>query len=299
MPLTTTSPSLVTYQDALQWAEKEMVNAQVYFGHGTDNAWDEAVALLLYAADLTYDCDVGLLQEKISTVVADRFIALVKRRIEERKPAAYLVGKAWFAGLEFYSDERALVPRSPIAELILRNFQPWLSEPPESVLDLCCGSGCIGIAAAVQFPDSRLVLTDLSQDALDLAKKNVQGYQLDNDTDIVQGDLFSALAGQTFDLILSNPPYVDKEDLAGMPQEYLHEPAMGLGSGDDGLDITRRILSQAANYLTDNGILIVEVGNSWEALEAAYPKVPFVWMEMAQGGHGVFMLHKSDLISCF
>jgi len=188
------------------------------------------------------------------------------------------------------------VPRSPIGELIQKKFQPWLAQEPARILDLCTGSGCIGIACAYAFPDAEVQLSDISFDALEVAEENIQQHSLEERVFAIQSDLFANLGGQQFDLIVSNPPYVDADDLASMPAEYHAEPEIGLGSGEDGLEFTRRLLREASDYLTDDGVLIVEVGNSWVALEEAYPDLPFTWIEFERGGHGVFMLRKTDLL---
>lgn len=205
-------------------------------------------------------------------------------------PTAYLLGEAWFCGLPFVVDERVLVPRSPIAELIDRHFAPWLPSEPARVLDLCTGSGCIGIACAYEFPEAEVVLADLSFDALEVANQNIERHGLEERVYCVQGDGFAGLPGQRFDLIVSNPPYVDAEDFADMPAEYQHEPAMGLACGDDGLDLVRRMLAEAADHLSERGLLIVEVGNSQVHVEALYPEVDFTWLDFQNGGHGVFLL---------
>jgi len=206
------------------------------------------------------------------------------------------LGRAWFAGLEFLCDRRAIIPRSPIAELILHGFRPWYNGPaPGHILDLCCGGGCIGLAAAYQFPDARVDLLDVDSGALDLARENAEQLGLQGRVTLIESDLFEALADTRYDLILSNPPYVDAADLAAMPAEFHHEPKDALGSGADGLDLTRRILSCAHPFLAASGLLIVEVGNSWAALEQAYPKVPFTWVEFEHGGDGVFALTAQEL----
>ena len=282
--------------DLLHWAEQCFENAGLYFGHGTDNAWDEAVMLVLHGMQLPLDSSPEVLSLTVAPEQLQTIRQLVERRVNERLPAAYLTHEAWFAGLPFYVDERVLVPRSPLAELIERSFSPWLLSPPKRILDLCTGSGCIGIACAARFPDAEVVLSDISSDALAVANRNINTYDLDSRVKPIESDLFSSLSGQKFDLIISNPPYVDAADLAGMPAEYQHEPEIGLGSGDDGLDFTRRLLEQAADYLTEDGVLITEVGNSWEALDDAYPLLPFTWLEFERGGHGVFMLFRRDLV---
>mgnify|MGYP006198534003 CR=1 FL=1 len=212
------------------------------------------------------------------------------RRIEERVPTAYLLGEAWFCGLPFIVDQRVLIPRSPIAELIEQHFEPWLALEPARILDLCTGSGCIGIACAYEFPEAEVVLGDLSYEALEVANQNIERHGLDERVYTVQGDGFAGLPGQRFDLIVSNPPYVDAEDFADMPAEYQHEPALGLACGEDGLNLVRRMLAEAADHLTERGLLIVEVGNSQVHVEALYPEVDFTWLEFERGGHGVFLL---------
>ena len=219
---------------------------------------------------------------------------LLARRIDERLPAAYLTGKAWFCGLPFKVDERVLVPRSPIAELIANEFSPWLRAAPKRVLDLCTGSGCIGIACAYAFPGAEVLLSDISADALAVAQDNIALHELADRVSVCESDGLASVPGK-FDLIVSNPPYVDQSDLDAMPAEFHAEPVLGLASGNDGLDFTRELLSTAATALNDDGLLVCEVGNSWNALESAFPELPFIWMELEQGGHGVFVLTAAEL----
>ncbi|MEO1078194.1 MAG: 50S ribosomal protein L3 N(5)-glutamine methyltransferase [Pseudomonadota bacterium] len=271
-------------------------NADLYFGHGTDNAWDEAVLLVLSACELPVDANDSVLKLPVKSEQQMRIADWLERRIEKRLPLPYILGRAWFAGLEFDCDERALVPRSPLAEVIREDFGPWWNgAAPRRLLDLCCGGGAIGIAAAVQQPELELVLADLSPDALALARQNVRRHGLENRTRLVESDLFAALAGERFDIILSNPPYVDADDLAGMPDEYKAEPAMGLGSGFDGLDHARRILVTAESHLNENGLLFLELGNSWEALDRMLAGLALTWLEFSDGGHGVLLLHQSEI----
>jgi ribosomal protein L3 glutamine methyltransferase len=287
-----------TVGEALHYCSEALAQSDAYYGHGTDNPWDEAVQLVLAAAGLPAHSDSSVLSLPLDQRARQRLKQLLQQRIEEHVPAAYLLGRAWFAGLEFRCDRRAIIPRSPIAELILRGFQPWYSGPPPArILDLCCGGGCIGLAAAHYLPQARVDLVDIDTDALSLARENAAELGLASRVEIICSDLFAAVSGRRYDLILSNPPYVDAGDLAAMPTEYHHEPALALGSGDDGLELTRRILAQARNHMQDTGLLVVEVGNSWPALEEAYPRVPFTWLEFEQGGHGVFALTAGELQS--
>ncbi|RLA55276.1 MAG: 50S ribosomal protein L3 N(5)-glutamine methyltransferase [Gammaproteobacteria bacterium] len=286
----------VTVGQAMQYCSEALENSDVYFGHGTDNPWDEAVQMVLSIADLPLDSDDGVLPHTLDDKAFASLQALLQRRITERQPLPYLLGRAWFAGLEFRCDPRAIIPRSPIAELILHDFQPWYSGPePRRLLDLCCGGGCIGLAAAHYFPQVEADLLDIDAEALDLARENAARLGLGSRVRVLQSNLFDALGDERYDLILSNPPYVDADDLASMPAEFHHEPELALGSGPDGLDLARSILAGAAHYLNDTGLLVVEVGNSWMALEEAYPRLPFTWVEFEQGGHGVFALTAREL----
>jgi ribosomal protein L3 glutamine methyltransferase len=286
---------LLTIRDFLRWAASEFIAAKLFYGHGTDNPWDEAGQLVLHAIHLAPPLGDEWLDAHLVRAERERVVAVIQRRVEERIPAAYITGQAWFAGLPYIVDERVLVPRSPIAELIEKRFTPWLVKEPQQILDLCTGSGCIGIACAHAFPDAEVQLSDISYDALAVAEENIQQHGMTERIFALQSDLFENLRGQRFDLIVSNPPYVDAEDMASLPDEFHAEPELGLSSGDDGLDFTRRLLKEAANFLTDDGLLVVEVGNSWPALEAAYPAIPFTWVEFERGGHGVFVLTAAEL----
>ncbi len=281
-------------EQAITHAARQFEAAELYFGHGTDNAWDEAAWLVLHALGLSPVEEIANPEQALDAAQRAAVETLIEARIRTRKPAAYLTQKVWFCGLPFYVDERVLVPRSPIAELIHKGFAPWLTRSPRRILDLCTGSGCIGIATAYAFADAEVVCADISADALAVAQRNVQAHGLEARVSLVESDLFAELQGR-FDLIVSNPPYVDQQDMAALAAEYQQEPVLGLASGDDGLDITRRILAEAKQYLHEDGVLIVEVGNSEEPLCAAYPHLPFIWLSFDYGGHGVFMLRAEDL----
>lgn len=286
---------LLTIRDFLRWGASEFIAAKLFYGHGTDNPWDEAEQLVLHAINLSPPLGDEWLDARLTLPERKKVVANLARRIQERVPAAYITRQAWFAGLPFVVDERVLVPRSPIGELIQKRFEPWLVNEPAQILDLCTGSGCIGIACAYAFPEAYVQLSDISFDALAVAEENIEQHGLAERVFAMQSDLFENLHGQVFDLIISNPPYVDAEDMASLPEEYHAEPELGLASGDDGLDFTRRLLTEAVDYLSEQGVLLVEVGNSWPALEAAYPALPFTWIEFERGGHGVFVLNAEDL----
>ncbi|MGQ7249792.1 50S ribosomal protein L3 N(5)-glutamine methyltransferase [Halomonas sp. V046] len=287
---------LITLRDCLRWAASEFHLAGLTYSHGTTSAWDEAVALTLGALHLPWDVDPGVQEARLLPMERERIVALVRARITDRRPLPYLLGEAFFAGLTFAVDERVLIPRSPIAELIEDGFQAWFpEEPPARVLDLCTGSGCIGIASAHYLATTEVDLSDISAEALAVTRANINRHDVGRRVRAVESDVFDGLVGQRYDLIVSNPPYVDARDLTIMPDEFRHEPALALGAGTDGLDIVRRILREARDHLTDHGVLIVEVGNSDHHLEAAFPGVPFLWLEFERGGQGVFALTAEEL----
>lgn len=275
-----------------------MRRARVFFGHGTDNAFDEAAALVWHVLELPIDAPASAYRRRVGVRAALAIDALVTRRIRERIPSAYLTGTTWFAGLALYVDQRVIVPRSPIAELIERRFAPWV-EPRRvrRILDLGTGSGCIAIACARAFAQAQVDAADISADALAVAAINVRRHRLAKRVRLVQSDHFSALSRGAYDMIVSNPPYVGEREMRALPEEYRHEPRLALASGRYGLDSVACILREAPRHLRRNGVLIVEVGNTQSALERRYPRVPFMWLEFERGGGGVFVLTKEQLLA--
>ncbi len=287
---------LNTVLDYIRWGASRFNEAGVFFGHGTEDAVDEAIVLVLHALHLRPGVSDEILLGRLTCEEKDRVLELLVRRVRERIPAAYLTHEAWFAGLPFYVDKRVLVPRSPIAELIDKGFEPWLEGGPvRRVLDLCTGSGCIAVACAKALPDVRVDAADISPEALEVATVNVERHGLRDRVRPILSDLYDGLPDVRYGLIVSNPPYVDAEELARMPAEYRHEPILGLGGGTDGLDLVRRILHGAADHLTPEGALVVEVGASKPALVSAYARVPFLWLDFERGGDAVFLLTAEQL----
>ncbi len=273
-----------------------MKRARVYFGHGTDNARDEAVALVLHVMKIPHDAPVRVLTRRVSAAQRDRFEELLKRRIADRVPLPYLTSEAWFTGLPFYVDERVLIPRSAIAELIERRFAPWISAARvKNVLDMGTGTGCIALACAKAFPRARVDAVDVDAPALEVAAINRRKLRLTRRVELIESDHFTALSGRSYDIIVSNPPYVGQREMRGLPREYGHEPRRALESGRDGLDSVATILHQAHRFLRPQGLLVVEVGNTERILARAFPKLPFTWLDFERGGGGVFLLTREQL----
>lgn len=283
--------NLKTVRDWLRYSVSQFEQAELYYGHGTDNALDEARLLVFGALKLSWQQPELWLDARLTDAEMQRLLELIDQRIVQRKPVAYLLGEAWYYDVPFYIDDSTLVPRSPIAELIDGQFIPWLTQPPEHVLDLCSGSGCLGILTALAFPESAVDLAELNPQAIALSQRNISRHFLSDRVKAYQSDVFDGLpSGRQYDLIIANPPYVDAQDMADLPAEFEHEPKAALASGDDGLALTYEILKQAPSYLTEQGVLICEVGNSAGALQQAHPDVPFIWLEFERGGFGVFLL---------
>lgn len=286
----------MTIEEYLTWATDYFTSNDVYYGHGTDNPWDEAVMLVLYVLELPAENDRSLLAQQLTPEQEQQLVGLAKRRVAERIPVPYLTNEAWFAGQKYFVTKDVLIPRSPLAETIADHFQPWLGKTvPQRILDLCTGSGCLAIFCAEQFPECSVDAIDISPAALDVARRNILLHGCVDQVNPIESNLFDAVQGIKYDIIISNPPYVSAEEMATLPHEYKHEPELALASGQDGLDLTVKILQQAKNYLTPNGILIVEVGSSWQTLVDKYPHMPFTWLEFSYGGEGVFLLYAKDL----
>lgn len=287
---------LHTIRDLIRWGASHMNGAGLYFGHGTADAIDESAAIVLHALHLPPDLHVEYFHANLTPDEKRDILELFERRINERVPVPYLTQQAWFMGMPFFVDERVLIPRSPIAELIERQFSPWVkAEAVTHILDLCTGSGCIGIACAHAFPEAEVDLVDISRDALDVAEINIIEHGVEDRVEAIESDLFSELEDRVYQLIVSNPPYVGSEEMATLPAEYGHEPALALASGEDGLDATLQILRAAPQYLSDDGVLVVEVGNAQWGLRERLPEVPFLWLDFERGGEGVFLLTAAEL----
>lgn len=285
-----------TIRDMIRLGASRFRTAELSFSHGMASALDEAAYLVLHALNLPVDTPENYFSARLTEEERQTVGKLLRRRVTERRPAAYLTNEGWFAGLPFYVDERVLVPRSPVAEIIEQQFYPWIApEQTHNILDLCTGSGCIGIACAYAFPHAKVDLSDISVDALEVAQANIKRHAAQQHVQVIHSDLFEKLEGRRYDIIISNPPYVDAEDLQAMSSEFHHEPVLGLEAGEDGLAVAHRILREAGQHLTPHGILIVEVGNSQYALAEAYPDIPFHWLEFERGGDGVFLLTVEQL----
>jgi ribosomal protein L3 glutamine methyltransferase len=291
---------MATARELIQWGAARLAASDLFYGHGTQEPLGEAVYLVFSAVGREFYCADALLDQPLSEEQARRAREFILARIETRKPAAYIARQAWFAGLRFYVDERVLVPRSPIAELIETGFSPWVEEGRvDRILDIGTGSGCIAIACALAFPGARVDAVDISPQALEVARQNVEHYRLGSRVALIRSDLLAALGQQQYDLIVSNPPYVPSAEIADLPAEYLHEPALGLAGGQDGLDIVKRLLAQVPQHLTREGILVVEVGEQAQALALQYPQVPFLWLDLERGGEGVFLLEAAQVRAFF
>ena len=284
-------PTLETIRDYIRWGASQFSEAELFYGHGTATAIDDAAALVLHSLHLPYDLAECYFSSKLTQAECEKITLLINRRVNERIPSAYLMQEAVFAGLKFYVDQRVLVPRSPFAELIQEQFSPWVDpDQVHRILDLCTGSACIAIACAYAFPDAQVDAVDLSTDALEVAKINLGKHKLEEQLTLYQSDLFSALPAQKYDLIVSNPPYVAISEWEQLPDEFHAEPEMGFTGGESGLDLVIKILVDAAEYLTEQGILIIEVGSSAETLQKQFSNIPFYWLDFERGGDGVFLL---------
>ena len=288
---------LLTLRDLMRFAVSRFTEAGLFFGHGTDNAWDEAAYLLLHSLHLPIDKLDPYMDARLTTGERTAALNMLRRRIKERLPASYLTHEAWLGDYRFYVDERVIVPRSHIAELLREQLSPWVDDPwaVGRVLDMCTGSGCLAILAAEAFPEATVDAVDLSPDALAVAERNVKDYGLEERIRLLQSDAFSAIPAEKYDVIISNPPYVNAESMAALPDEYRREPEMALASGTDGLDFARILLTEAGRHLTPEGVLVVEIGNNKDELERAFPKLSFVWLDTSAGDRFVFMLRRKDL----
>ena len=288
---------LSTLRDMLRFGVSRFTEAGLFFGHGSDNAWDEAAYLLLHTLHLPIDRLEPFMDARLTSSERADVLEIIGRRISERLPAAYLTNEAWLGDCRFYVDQRVIVPRSHIAELLREQLSPWVEDPwaIRNVLDMCTGSGCLAILAAHAFPEAKVDGVDISPDALMVARRNVDDYDLAARLRLTESNAFAALEGKVYDVIISNPPYVNAESMAALPEEYRREPELALASGEDGLDFTRILLKQAARHLSPKGLLIVEIGHNREALEIAFPDTSFVWLDTSAGDENVFVLRREDL----
>ena len=288
---------LQTLRDLLRFAVSRFNDAGLFFGHGSASAYDEAVYLILHTLHLPLDQLDPFLDARLTTAEREQVLSMIERRTVEKIPAAYLTKEAWLGDFHFYVDERVIIPRSFIAELLRDQLAPWIEEPDDihSALDLCTGSACLAILLAHAFPNAAIDAADISTEALQVAQKNVRDYNLEDRINVIQSDLFAGLTGQCYDLVISNPPYVSATSMAALPEEYRHEPRNALASGEDGLEATRAILGNAAKHLTDQGLLVVEIGHNRKTLEHAFPHTPFTWLETSAGDEFVFLLKRNQL----
>lgn len=288
---------LFTIRDWLRFTVSQFEESGIFFGHGADNSYDEAVWLILSALHLPHDTLDNFLDAVITESERKHLVNLIEQRITKRTPTAYLLREAWLRGYKFYVDERVIVPRSFIAELLEDGFQPWFEYPElvTTAVDICTGSGCLGVLLADAFPDAQIDVVDISPDAIAVANINITNYGLQERITAIESDMFTALAGKQYDVIISNPPYVDAPSMAQLPAEYRNEPQIALGSGLAGLDHTHTILREATHYLNDHGILVVEIGHNRDALLEAYPNLPFTWLQTSSGNQFVFLLTKEQL----
>lgn len=294
----TSPPGLLTLRDWLRYAVSRFREAGLHFGHGTQDAFDEAAYLILHALHLPPDRLEPFLDARLLPEERERVASLLKRRVDERLPAPYLSHEAWLHGWRFYVDERVIVPRSFLAGLVLEHFQPWLDMGPVgNALDMCTGSGCLAVLLAHAWPEAEVDAVDLSPDALEVARRNVEDYGLGTRVGLIRSDLFASLGDRAYDLIVSNPPYVDAQAMDDLPPEYRHEPVMALASGEDGLDAVRIILEQAPRHLNPGGLLAVEIGHNRPALERAFPHLPFIWPDLEGGDDMVFLLTREQLVA--
>lgn len=288
---------LETVRDLLRFALSRFTEARLFFGHGSASAYDEAAYLILHTLHLPLDRLEPFLDARLTATEREQVLSVIQRRAVEKIPAAYITREAWLGDFDFYVDERVIVPRSFIAELLRERLSPWIEEPDsiQSALDLCTGSGCLAILLAHAFENAQIDATDISRDALDVAAKNVDDYHLHDRISLIQSDLFSGLSGRRYDLIVSNPPYVSASSMENLPEEYRHEPHSAFAGGTDGLEAVRRIIAEAGGHLTDKGLLVVEIGHNRKVLEEAFPGVPFTWLETSAGDELVFLLERDQL----
>ena len=290
---------LSTLRDLLRWAVSQLNSSQLAFGHGSDNAWDEAVYLLLHTLHLPLDTLEPFLDARVLPEERERFLQLIQRRKTDRLPAAYLTGEAWLQGHRFLVDERVIVPRSPISELLAQGLSPWVDDPDniESVLDLCTGSGCLAILAALAFPNAQVDAVDLSPDALDVATRNIELFQLDGRITACQSDLFARLPPCEYQVIICNPPYVNQQSMESLPPEYQHEPDLALAGGEDGMDLVRRLLQDAPDFMSSDGILVLEIGNEYANFVAAFPELEPMWLQTENTQDQIMLLTREQLSS--